>query len=209
MKRLGSRPVVEYLISVQPRTRRNSPERRKTALAALEGRVDKNNVADIERIFVIAKDENTPDDVRDLAFARLGETTERASRAAPLHALSGHEMEGPVGGGLQGPPDHHAKTDPRVHEPSAGQRRPADGHERAALAYGPLSAKMEVPRSEPKVARCRHGLPLAPQVGPKLAARLFYQGKKADLGIVAEQASATRRCSPSATRTRGATGSAR
>jgi hypothetical protein len=72
MKRLGGRPVIDYCINYGADTK-PSPDRRQAALAALEGRIDKNNTADTEKLFAIAKDDNTPDPVRDQAFNRLGE----------------------------------------------------------------------------------------------------------------------------------------
>ncbi len=72
MKKIGGRPIIEYCL-VFAANAKNSEERRKAALAALEGRIDKSNTGDIDKIFNIAKDENTPDSVRDLAFPRLGE----------------------------------------------------------------------------------------------------------------------------------------
>ena len=47
--------------------------RRKAALASLEGHGSELHAAESEKIFNVAKDDSTPDDVRDLAFARLGE----------------------------------------------------------------------------------------------------------------------------------------
>lgn len=47
-------------------------KRRQAALAALEGRLDRNNPDDIKRIFDIAKSD-APDSVLDLAFRRVGE----------------------------------------------------------------------------------------------------------------------------------------
>ena len=72
MKKVGGRPAIDYLFSYSA-DGKNSADRRKLALAALEGRVDKNNPADLERIFAIAKNEDNPDPVRDVAFQRMGE----------------------------------------------------------------------------------------------------------------------------------------
>ncbi len=72
MKRIGGRPVIDYCIAYGSDGSK-SADRRAGALAALEGRIDKNNSADIDKLFNVAKDDNTPDQVRDLAFARLGE----------------------------------------------------------------------------------------------------------------------------------------
>lgn len=72
MKKIGGRPAIDFLFAYAGASSRQA-ERRKLALAALEGRVDKNNPNDLERIFGIAKNEETPDSVRDVAFQRLGE----------------------------------------------------------------------------------------------------------------------------------------
>lgn len=72
MKKVGGRPAIDYLFAYAA-DGKNNPERRKLALAALEGRVDKNNPNDLERIFGIAKNEDNPDAVRDVAFQRMGE----------------------------------------------------------------------------------------------------------------------------------------
>jgi hypothetical protein len=72
MKRLGGRPVVDFCIAYGADPK-NTTERRQAALAALEGRIDKNNTADTDKLFAIAKDDATPDPVRDQAFNRLGE----------------------------------------------------------------------------------------------------------------------------------------
>ena len=72
MKKVGGRPAIDYLFSYSA-DGKNSADRRKLALAALEGRVDKNNPADLERIFAIARNEDNPDPVRDVAFQRMGE----------------------------------------------------------------------------------------------------------------------------------------
>jgi hypothetical protein len=72
MKKISGRPAVEWLIKYSGDA--NKPaERRKLALAALEGNLDKNNKDDLERIFNIAKSNDAPDAVRDGAFRRMGE----------------------------------------------------------------------------------------------------------------------------------------
>ena len=74
MKKVGGRPSIDYLFDLRrTRTKRTPAERRKLALAALEGRVDKNSPHDLERIFAIAKNDDNPDAVRDVAFQRMGE----------------------------------------------------------------------------------------------------------------------------------------
>ncbi|HEY2511353.1 MAG TPA: hypothetical protein VGI39_10875, partial [Polyangiaceae bacterium] len=72
MKRVGGRPVIDYCLAYGSDPR-NKEDRRQAALAALEGRIDKNNPADVEKLFAVAKDDSTPDSVRDVAFQRLGE----------------------------------------------------------------------------------------------------------------------------------------
>lgn len=72
MKRVGGRPVIDYCIAYGSDPR-NKEDRRQAALAALEGRIDKNNTADVEKLFAVARDDATPDSVRDVAFQRLGE----------------------------------------------------------------------------------------------------------------------------------------
>jgi hypothetical protein len=72
MKKIAGRPSVEYLIKYSGDA--NKPaERRKLALAALEGNLDKNSKDELERIFAIAKGADVPDAVRDGAFRRMGE----------------------------------------------------------------------------------------------------------------------------------------
>jgi len=72
MKKVGGRPAIDYLFTYATEAK-NPAERRKLALAALEGRVDKNSPTDLERTFAIAKNEENPDAVRDVAFQRMGE----------------------------------------------------------------------------------------------------------------------------------------
>jgi hypothetical protein len=72
MKKIAGRPSVEWLVRYSGDA--NKPaERRKLALAALEGNLDKNNKDELERIFTIAKNNDAPDAVRDGAFRRMAE----------------------------------------------------------------------------------------------------------------------------------------
>lgn len=72
MKKISGRPSVEWLVKYSGDTSKPA-ERRKLALAALEGNLDKNNKDELERIFTIAKSNDAPDAVRDGAFRRMGE----------------------------------------------------------------------------------------------------------------------------------------
>ena len=73
MKKVGGdRHVIDYLLAYAADAKKPE-DRRKLALAALEGRADKSVASDGDKLFAIAKDDATPDGVRDLAFTRLGE----------------------------------------------------------------------------------------------------------------------------------------
>ncbi len=72
MKRIGGRPVIEYCLAYSGQ-KDASEDRRKAAMAALEGRIERQNTGDIDKLFGIAKADDTPDAVRDLAFNRIGE----------------------------------------------------------------------------------------------------------------------------------------
>ena len=72
MKRVGGRPVIDFLVGFAGDAK-NSEKSRMTALAALENRMDKNVPTDVARIMEIVKDDASPDGVRALAMARLGE----------------------------------------------------------------------------------------------------------------------------------------
>lgn len=72
IKKVGTRPAIDYCLSVGG-DKNQGDKRREAALAALEGRLDRNNTADVEKIFEIASADDVPDNVRDMAFSRIGE----------------------------------------------------------------------------------------------------------------------------------------
>lgn len=72
MRKIGLKPSIDYLVKYAGDGTKPDA-RRKLALAALEGNLDKNNQGDLDRIFAIAKSNDTPDEVRDQAFRRMGE----------------------------------------------------------------------------------------------------------------------------------------
>lgn len=72
MKRVAGKPSVEWLIKYASDNAKPA-SRRKLALAALEGNLDKNNKAELDSLFAIAKNNDVPDEVRDVAFARMDE----------------------------------------------------------------------------------------------------------------------------------------
>jgi hypothetical protein len=72
MKKVGGKPVVDYLITFASDPA-NSEKRRLAAVAALEGNVDRNDTKLVDQLFAIAGAENTPDGLRDLALRRLSE----------------------------------------------------------------------------------------------------------------------------------------
>ncbi len=181
MKKVGGRPVVDYLFKYSA-DKNNSEERRKASLAALEGRVDKNNKADIDKLTAIAKDDSTPDSVRDLVFARFGELPKEqvTARMYELFEASQKWKVRWVAASLvlktitTKDLDGFMSKLPKVPTVKMGLSEP--------VTYGDLIRKMEGPK-KPKDA-------VAPYLESKdMGARLvalgfFYGGKKADLALV-------------------------
>jgi hypothetical protein len=72
IKKVGTRPAVDYCLSIAG-DKAQSEKRRQAALAALEGRLDRNRPGDVDKVLALASADDTPDSVRDLAFQRVGE----------------------------------------------------------------------------------------------------------------------------------------
>jgi HEAT repeat protein len=72
MKRIGRKPIVDYLLD-EAQNLQLEEKRRATALAALEGNLDRRSIAQVDRLLAIATAKDTPDQVRDVALRRVGE----------------------------------------------------------------------------------------------------------------------------------------
>ncbi len=71
LRKVGGRPAVDFCLTFAGQ-KEQSEKRRSAALAALEGRLDRNNPEDIKRILQVASTD-APDAVLDGAFRRIGE----------------------------------------------------------------------------------------------------------------------------------------
>jgi hypothetical protein len=71
MRKVGGRPTVNFLLNFAAK-KDEGEKRRQAALAALEGKLDRNNPDDLKRLFEIASTD-APDVVLDLTFRRIGE----------------------------------------------------------------------------------------------------------------------------------------
>jgi len=85
MKKIGGRPAVDFLLGYAA-DKAQPEKRRQAALAALEGRLDRNNPEDLRRILEIASTPDAPDVVLDQAFRRVSEMP-RELVADKLYAL--------------------------------------------------------------------------------------------------------------------------
>src|SRR6185295_10369623 len=72
MKKIGGPPVVDFLLNYAG-DKKASEKRRAPALVALEGKIDKTNKAQVDKILALAEAEDTPDPVRDAALRIAGE----------------------------------------------------------------------------------------------------------------------------------------
>ncbi|HEY1956421.1 MAG TPA: hypothetical protein VGH28_12435 [Polyangiaceae bacterium] len=180
MKKIGGRPIIDYCIGFAGNPK-NSEERRKAALAALENRVDKNNTADVDHIFAIAKDEATPDSVRDLAFARLGELPK--DQIVPKLYTLFESKKWKVRWVAASLVLKTMKTDGL---PEFMRHLPASPAQKMGLSepttYGALIGKMD---GAVKPADAIRPYLSSKELGPKLTALgFYYEGKKADLSVV-------------------------
>lgn len=184
LKKIGGRPAVEYLLGYAADTSKPA-ERRQLALAALEGRIDKNHPQDLDRLFAIAKNDETPDAARDVAFARLGELP-KEQILPKLYTL----FENPKKWKVRWVAASLAlKTMSTKQVPEFMARLPKGPSKMGMtepLSYGEIIRKMEPAAGEPKPRDV-----IAPYLGSKdLGAKLtalgfFWEGKKADIPAVA------------------------
>ncbi len=182
MKRVGGRPVVDYLLKFAG-DKNNNEDRRKAAMAALSGLVDKNNKADIDKLFAIAKDDATPDSVRDITFSRLGELPKEQVTAKMYELFDGSQKWKVrwVAASLV------LRTITTKELDTFMSRLPKSPAQKMGLsepvAYGDLIQKLEGAK-KPRDA-------VTPfldsrDIGPKLVALgFFYNGKKSDIPVVA------------------------
>lgn len=183
MKRLGGRPVIDYCLEFGGNAK-NSEDRRKAALAALEGSIDKNNTSDVDKVFAIAKDDATPDSIRDLAFSRLGELPKEqiVPKLYTLFEPKNWKIRW-VAGSLvlrtmttKGLPEF-MKHLPTSSGTKMGMSEP--------INFGGLIQKMEAPKGEPPTNDAIAPYLASHELGPKLVALgYYYNGKKTDVGVV-------------------------
>ena len=76
MKKVGGRPVVDFLLGFAA-DKAQSEKRRQASVAAMEGRLDKQSPDDARRLFEIAT-ADPPDPVLDQVFRRIGELPREA-----------------------------------------------------------------------------------------------------------------------------------
>lgn len=182
MKKIGGRPVIDYCLGFAANPK-NSEERRKAALAALENRIDKSATADVDKIFAIAKDESTPDSVRDLAFGRLGELPkdEIVPKLYTLFAAKKWKVRW-VSASLV------LKTMSTKEIPDFMRHLPTSAATKMGLSepttYGALMGRMD-PKGGPSAREEITPYLTSKELGSKLTAiGFFYEGKKADVSMV-------------------------
>jgi hypothetical protein len=183
MKKSAGRPSVDYLFKYAGDGSK-PPERRKLALAALEGNVDKNSKDDLEKIFKIAANDDTADPVRDVAFQRMGEFPKDwivpklwtlndpkkwkvrwVAFELALKTMTPKQI-----------PEFMSHL-PKVPAVKMGMTEP--------LSYAKVMKAMEVPSGEPKPRDTLNAYLGTKDLGPKLTALGYYwEGPKADKGVV-------------------------
>jgi hypothetical protein len=183
MKKVGGRAIVDYLL-VYAADKNNSDDRRKTALAALEGRVDKNNPQDLQRVFDICKDDSVSDAVKDIAFQRLAEFPKEqiVPKLWTLFDPKKWKVRWVAA-------ELVLKTETTKDVPEFMRHLPSKATQKMGmtepLTYGGLIAKMEPQAGQPKPIDAIRPYLNSGDIGPKLTAiGFFYQGKKSDVGMI-------------------------
>ncbi len=183
MKKIAGRPSVEYLFKYAADPNK-PPERRKLAMAALEGNLDKNNPQDLDRTFAIAKNDETPDAVRDGAFARMGEFPKE--QIVPKFFSLADPRKWKVRWVAF---DNALKTMTPKQIPDFMNRLPKTANTKMGmtepLSYGKRMHAMESPPGEPKPRDVIMPYLNSKDLGPKLTALgYFWEGPKADQAVV-------------------------
>jgi hypothetical protein len=186
MKKVGGRAIIDYLLGYAA-DKNNSDDRRKTALAALEGRVDKNNPQDLQRVFDICKDDSVSDAVKDVAFQRLAEFPKEqiVPKLWTLFDPKKWKIRWVAA-------ELVLKTETTKDVPEFMRHLPTKSTQKMGmtegLTYGQQIAKMDAPAGQPKPIDTIRPYLNSPDIGPRLTAiGFFYQGKKTDQGMIAGQ----------------------
>jgi hypothetical protein len=90
MKRVGQKPVVDYLLEFA-QDKNQAPKRRAAAIAALEGNLPKEDPKVVEILIKIASAKEEDDSVRDVALRRLGDLP-RKTVVTKLYSLFTNDM---------------------------------------------------------------------------------------------------------------------
>lgn len=175
MKKVGGRPAIDFLLDFAGDPK-NKEDRRKLALAALEGRMDKSNTKDLEKVFNIAKEDNTPDSVRDVAFQRLGEFPKEAivSKLYTLFEPKKWKVRWVAASMILKTLNTKQVGDfmdkmPKTDKVKMGMTEP--------LSYGQIMSKLE---GDPKAVIAQYLQ--SKVIGQRVVALgAFYEGKKADI----------------------------
>ena len=72
MRKVGGKPAIDFLVAFA-QDKSQAEKRRATALAALQGNLDRNNPEHAAMTLSVAAAADTPDSVRDVALQRVGE----------------------------------------------------------------------------------------------------------------------------------------
>lgn len=184
MKKIGGLEAAQFALNFAHE--KSKPEnRRKAALASLEGHGSELKGADADKLFDIAKSDDTPDSVRDLAFARLGELPKKEVEKK-LYSLFDNKrwkirwVSAQV---LLRSLDSAQIEEFLAHLPASAATPMGMGE---AFTYGDLIRKIE-----PKGAKAEKPIEVlkrhlaAGSMGSRLAAiGAFYEGKKADIPLL-------------------------
>lgn len=183
MKRLGGRPTIDYCLDFAGNPK-NSEDRRKASLAALEGSIDKNNTTDVDKVFAIAKDDATPDSIRDLAFSRLGELPKEqiVPKLYTLFQPKNWKIRWVAGSLVLRTMTTKGLPEFMKHLPtSAGTKMGMS----EPINFGGLIQKMDAPKGELPAKDAIAPYLTASELGPKLVALgYYYNGKKTDVAVV-------------------------
>jgi hypothetical protein len=185
MKKVGQRPIVDYVFAYAADPSKN-PEARTAAVAVLQGNLDKNNQGDVDRLYNIAKDDKNPDDLRGLALDRMGDFSKEIVVPRLYALFNGKKWQTRLDAGgklieILKPMDAKAIADFMNHLP----KTPADKMGKNEAAFFGLNLVQMDPVGGKKPRDILNTYLSSKDEGPRLVAiGQYYGGKKADAGPV-------------------------